>query len=95
MARPKKKKKDKEDIEDEDGNGDDCVPLSWSEVLRILAKPNRDKNDVLPCDFNGVGCECTPTDATPGSPEKVAVMEYRYSLRQKLFHRHDGKINLQ
>jgi hypothetical protein len=31
-----------------------------------------------------------PTGAIPGSPEKVAILQQRASLRQSLWHPHDG-----
>jgi len=35
-----------------------------------------------------------PTDAPPGSPEKIAVLAERVALRQVLFHRDDARGEL-
>lgn len=37
-------------------------------------------------DFNGTAPLGSPTDAEPGTPEKIAVMEGRASSKQALFH---------
>ena len=45
-------------------------------------------------DFNGtVRLPDLPTDAPPGSPEKVAVLERRARLRQGLWHPDDAPMD--
>ena len=36
--------------------------------------------------FCGNAAVCEPTDALPGTPEKVAVLEQRARMRQQLWH---------
>jgi hypothetical protein len=53
-------------------------------VCRILVR-------LLPRDMRGPALPCrAPTNALPGTPEKVRVLAYRYRRRQKLFHRFDA-----
>lgn len=33
-----------------------------------------------------------PTEAMPGSPEKIAVMARRFELGQPIFHNHDRNV---
>jgi len=33
-----------------------------------------------------------PTNATPGSPEKIAILQQRALSRQELFHPHDASF---
>jgi hypothetical protein len=47
-------------------------------------------------DFNGrVGLPLAPTQAVPGSPEKVAVLEHRARLRQALWHPADAPLDVE
>jgi hypothetical protein len=47
-------------------------------------------------DFNGGAVlPATPTQALPGSPEKVAVLEQRARLRQALWHPLDAPMDVE
>jgi hypothetical protein len=41
-------------------------------------------------DFMGAGAEPEPTQAWPGTPDKIAVLAARVAARQQLFHPADG-----
>jgi hypothetical protein len=43
-------------------------------------------------DFNGRAALPVPTNALPGTPEKVVVLELRAKLRQQLWHPDDAKL---
>src|SRR5581483_10972436 len=45
-------------------------------------------------DFNGRAKMPEPTDALPGTPEKVRVLEERARLGQQLWHPLDAKLDL-
>jgi hypothetical protein len=46
-------------------------------------------------DFNGPAALPEPTDAPPGSPEKVAILEERARLGQALWHPHDAPMDVE
>jgi hypothetical protein len=46
-------------------------------------------------DFNGQAALPEPTDAPPGSPEKVAILEQRARLGQALWHPLDAPMPAQ
>ena len=43
-------------------------------------------------DFNGRTSLPTPTNALPGTPEKIAVLEQRAQMRQSLWHPNDARV---
>lgn len=46
------------------------------------------------CDFNGrVTLPGAPTNALPGTPEKVEILAQRARLRQSLWHPEDAPMN--
>lgn len=47
------------------------------------------------CDFNGRARLPEPTQAPPGSPEKVAVLERRARLGQALWHPCDAPMDVE
>jgi hypothetical protein len=46
-------------------------------------------------DYNGLSPLPEPTQALPGSPEKVAVLEMRARLRQALWHPADAPMDVE
>jgi hypothetical protein len=46
-------------------------------------------------DFNGQAALPEPTDAPPGSPEKVAVLAQRARLGQALWHPRDAPMDVE
>jgi hypothetical protein len=46
-------------------------------------------------DFNGKAAMPEPTDAPPGSPEKVAILERRARLGQALWHPLDAPMDVE
>ena len=44
-------------------------------------------------DFREETGPCQPTDAIPGTPEKIKAMRLRVSRQQEAFHHADGKVN--
>lgn len=43
-------------------------------------------------DFNGKATPCEPTEALPGTPEKVRVLMERARLGQQLWHPDDARL---
>lgn len=58
------------------------VPQSWLAVVLGLQ----------PQDFYGPGLPAAPTEALPGTADKVEVMAARYERRERLFHAGDARL---
>lgn len=66
---------------------------SWDLVKACVEGGGQDE---LPRDFCGPGfAPASPTEALPGSPEKVDVLKERFARRQQLFHPGDAGLDLE
>lgn len=68
-----------------------CTPCSSDPEIRALYPSTHICARSGVGNFCGQGLPCEPTDALPGTPEKVAVLELRALLGQQLWHPLDAK----
>ena len=68
-----------------------CKVCYYNLSIRKLYKPKTTNRSPL-TDFNSKGRRCKPTNAVPGSEEKIQVLCKRAEKGQQLFHPKDNML---
>lgn len=73
-----------------------CRGLCWTcihtpEISQAYPSESKFSQDSGVGKFYGLGKPTTPTNALPGTPEKVAVLEARAAAGEQMWHPEDGR----